>query len=160
MDRDRKSTALKTLQGEIWREGYRAGDLKGVVFDDVPKAFERWSRCGRPIAIFSSGSVLAQKLLFANSTAGDLTGFVSAYFDTTLGSKTEPDSYRRIADAIGSPPASIVFVSDVTKELAAAGAAGMHALLSVRPGNTPQEEAGQYRQIRTLLDVPDDGVFH
>lgn len=155
MDGDRKSTALKTLQGEIWKDGYRAGELTGMVFDDVPKAFERWSRSGRRIAIFSSGSVLAQKMLFANSTAGDLTGFISAYFDTTLGSKTEPESYRRIADATGSPPASVVFVSDITKELAAACAAGMHALLSVRPGNTPQDEAGQYRQIRTLLEVPE-----
>ena len=155
MDRDCKSTPLKTLQGEIWQDGYRAGELKGAVFDDVPKALERWSERGRRIAIFSSGSVLAQKLLFANSTAGDLTGFISAYFDTTLGSKTESESYRRIAAAIGSPAPSMAFVSDVTKELAAARAAGMHALLSVRPGNTPQDEGGQYPQIRTLLEMPD-----
>jgi len=155
MDRDRKSTPLKTLQGEIWQDGYRAGELKGAVFDDVPKALERWSQRGRRIAIFSSGSVLAQKLLFANSTAGDLTGFISAYFDTTLGSKTESESYRRIAAAIGSPAPSMAFVSDITKELAAARAAGMHALLSVRPGNTPQDEGARYPQIGTLLEMPD-----
>ena len=105
------------------------------------------------VAIFSSGSALAQQLLFANSTAGDLTPFISAYFDTTLGPKMESDSYRRIVDAIGVPAPSTVFVSDVTKELGAARAAGLEAVLSIRPGNQPQDEAGQYPQIRSLIEM-------
>ena len=32
MDRDRKSTALKSLQGRIWKSGYEAGELVGTVF--------------------------------------------------------------------------------------------------------------------------------
>jgi len=155
MDRDRKSTALKKLQGEIWEEGYRAGTLRGEVFGDVPEALERWRRRERRVAIFSSGSVLAQKLLFANSTAGDLTGFITAYFDTTLGPKDEADSYRRIAAAIETPAASVAFVSDVTKELEAACAAGMQALLCLRPGNSPQEHGDRYPHISSLLEVPD-----
>jgi enolase-phosphatase E1 len=155
MDHDRKSTALKTLQGEIWEEGYRTGTLRGEVFDDVAVALERWRRRERRVAIFSSGSVLAQKLLFANSTAGDLTGFITAYFDTTLGPKVEADSYRRIAAAIEMPTATVVFVSDVTKELEAACVAGMEVLLSVRPGNSPQEHADRYPHIGSLLEVPD-----
>ena len=153
IDRDRKSTPLKMLQGEIWRLGYQSGELKGEVFDDVPEALARWHQGGRQVAIFSSGSALAQQLLFANSTAGDLTPFISVYFDTTLGPKMESDSYRRIADAIGVPAPSLVFVSDVTKELAAARAAGVEAVLSIRPGNQPQDEAGQYPQIRSLLEM-------
>ena len=35
MDRDRKSTPLKTLQGKIWEEGYQRGELVGEVFADV-----------------------------------------------------------------------------------------------------------------------------
>jgi enolase-phosphatase E1 len=155
MDSDRKSTALKKLQGEIWQEGYRAGTLRGEVFDDVPEALERWRRRDRRVAIFSSGSVLAQKLLFANSTAGDLTGFITAYFDTTLGPKVEADSYRRISAALETPAASVAFVSDVTKELEAACDAGMQALLSVRPGNSPQEHGDRYQRIGSLLEVPD-----
>jgi len=125
------------------------------VFDDVAPALEGWQRRGRRVTIFSSGSVLAQKLLFAHSTAGDLTPLISAYFDTTLGPKMEAESYRRIAAAIGAPASSIAFVSDVTKELAAARATGMQALLSVRPGNTPQPDSARYRHIRSLLEVPD-----
>ncbi|HEU4387047.1 MAG TPA: acireductone synthase, partial [Blastocatellia bacterium] len=62
MDQDRKSTGLKSLQGKIWDEGYRSGLLVGEVFDDVPRAFERWQRRGKRICIFSSGSVFAQQL--------------------------------------------------------------------------------------------------
>ena len=36
MDQDRKTTALKDLQGRIWLRGYHRGDLRGQVFPDVP----------------------------------------------------------------------------------------------------------------------------
>ena len=72
MDRDRKSGPLKALQGRIWEQGYATGALKGEVYPDVPEAFARWTAGRVRIGIYSSGSVLAQKLLFANSTAGDL----------------------------------------------------------------------------------------
>src|SRR5678816_3665981 len=39
---DRKSTALKSLQGKIWLQGYEEGSLKSQVFADVAPAFERW----------------------------------------------------------------------------------------------------------------------
>ncbi len=138
MDRDRKSTGLKSLQGEIWEQGYREGTLKAQVFPDVVAALERWHRAGLKVGIFSSGSVLAQKLLFAHTDAGDLTKFLDGYFDTTTGPKTAEESYRRIASALGTPAAQILFVSDVTQELDGANAAGMQTLLCVRPGNHPQ----------------------
>ena len=131
--RDRKVTVLKFLQGKIWEAGYRGGKLRGEVYADVPHAFERWRSQGRSIAIFSSGSVLAQKLLFAHSTAGDLTRFIDAFFDTTTGAKREPESYRRIAAALSLPPTEILFLSDVTAELDAARGAGMQTALSLRP---------------------------
>jgi len=89
MDRDRKSTGLKSLQGRIWEEGYRSGALRGEVFADVPRAFERWRRQGRDIAIFSSGSVLAQKLLFASTPAGDLTSHIRALLRHNHRAQTE-----------------------------------------------------------------------
>ena len=103
MDRDRKSTALKVLQGKIWEEGYARGELVGDVFADVPGALERWRAQHLQIGIFSSGSVLAQQLLFRHSSAGDLTRFLQWYFDTTTGAKTDSESYRRIATAMGLP---------------------------------------------------------
>ncbi len=137
MDQDRKSTGLKSVQGRIWEEGYRRGELRGAVYPDVPSAFERWRRAGRRIAIFSSGSVLAQRLLFANSGAGDLTGFIDAYFDTTTGPKREPASYRRIADALSLAPERVLFLSDVAAELDAARTSGMATALSLREGAEP-----------------------
>jgi enolase-phosphatase E1 len=132
MDRDRKSTGLKALQGRIWEEGYRAGVLKGKVYPDVRPALERWHRAGKTIAIFSSGSVQAQRNLFANTTAGDLSSFLSGYFDTTTGPKREARSYRQIAAVLRQESRDMLFISDVTAELDAAREAGMRTALCVR----------------------------
>ena len=135
MDRDRKSPALKQLQGLIWQLGFAAGTLRGDVFADVAPAFRRWRERGVAVAIYSSGAVLAQRLLFSTTRWGDLTPDIAAFFDTAVGPKTSPDSYRRIADALRRPAAEILFVSDVTGELEAARSAGYRALLAVRAGN-------------------------
>jgi enolase-phosphatase E1 len=137
MHHDRKSTGLKALQGRIWEEGYRSGALVSEVYPDVPPAFARWRRQGRDIAIFSSGSVLAQKLLFAHTPVGDLTGFVSSYFDTTTGPKREARSYATIAAALRLDPTQALFLSDVEEELDAARTAGLSTALCVRDGGAP-----------------------
>lgn len=146
---DRKALPFKSLQGKIWQEGYRSGQLRAQVFDDVPGALKRWHEQAKTIAIFSGGSVLAQKVLFAHTLAGDLTGHISAYFDTTTGNKTAADSYKKIAQTLEKEPIEIVFISDVTTELDAAQSAGLDTLLSVRPGNRPQP-ATTHRVIETF----------
>jgi enolase-phosphatase E1 len=138
MDQDRKSTALKRMQGEIWREGYEKANLHGEVFPDVPIALQRWQRENVDVRIFSSGSILAQRLLFSTTAAGDLTQFLRGYFDTTTGPKNDPASYRTIAKLFGISPSEMLFISDVTRELDAARHAAMQTLLCVRPGNHPQ----------------------
>ena len=150
---DRKSTGLKSLQGKIWRQGYEDGSLKSQVFADVAPAFERWHARGLSINIFSSGSVLAQKLLFAHTEFGDLTRFIDGYFDTNIGKKGEPGSYRRIAEKMRLLAPEILFVSDVVEELDAAHDAGMKVLLSIRPGNAPQEYDDQYIEIYALTEI-------
>lgn len=137
ISRDSKITALKTLQGKIWEEGFLRGLLRGELYPDVAPALARWKEQGRRMAIFSSGSVLAQKLLFAHSTAGDLSSFLEAYFDTTTGAKREPASYRKIAGSLRLAPGEILFVSDVGEELDAASSAGMKTVHSLRPGVAP-----------------------
>ena len=132
MDRDSKSTSLKSLQGKIWAQGYQAGELRGEVYPDVPRALERWRRQEIDIAIFSSGSVQAQRNLFATTTAGDLTRFIRAYFDTATGPKTVSHSYARIAAALERSPSEVLFLSDVAAELDAARLAGMQTRLCVR----------------------------
>jgi len=154
MDRDRKSSPLKSIQGKIWEAGYNHGELKGDVFPDVPVAFGRWVGQRREICIYSSGSVLAQKLLFANTQGGDLTGHISAYFDTNVGAKKDPASYSRIAQELRRIPQEILFLSDTAAELAAASQAGLGAILCSRPGNHPQSEIGEYIVVDTF-----DGIF-
>ncbi|HLM23772.1 MAG TPA: acireductone synthase [Pyrinomonadaceae bacterium] len=151
--RDRKSTGLKSLQGKIWRQGYLDGSLQSQVFADVAPAFERWRERGLRISIFSSGSVLAQQLLFAHTTAGDLTPFIDSYFDTNVGNKGEAESYRRIAEAIGLEPEQILFISDVVAELDAAKEAGMKIVLSIRPGNAPQPNVQRYPSIHSFDEI-------
>ena len=156
MDRDRKSSALKELQGRIWEDGYRSGELAGEVFPDVPGALRRWQERKLPVGIFSSGSMLAQQLLFGHWSAGDLTPFLRWYFDTRVGAKIEPESYRTIARTMGLPADSILFVSDVTRELSAARAAGMRVRLSVRPGNPSQPDAHEFEGARNLGELANE----
>jgi enolase-phosphatase E1 len=149
MDRDRKSTALKSLQGRIWKGGFENGDLKGTLFPDVPAALERWASNGH-IAIYSSGSVAAQLLLFRHSTFGDLTPLISGYFDTRTGPKTSTASYQSIAIAMDVEPREILFLSDVVREVDPAREAGCRTRLVVRDGNAPIADAHGHRRIRTL----------
>jgi enolase-phosphatase E1 len=153
IDRDRKSTGLKSLQGKIWQRGYQEGILRAQVFPDVPPALERWHKAGIKVSIFSSGSVLAQELLFAHTEAGDLTPFLARYFDTTTGPKTAADSYRCIAKALAVPPARVLFISDVVAELDGARAADMRTLLNLRPGNHPQPATEAHPIIETFDEI-------
>ncbi len=152
IESDRKSTPLKSLQGKVWAEGYASGELRSQVFDDVPPALNRWDAQKRAIAIFSSGSALAQRLLFAHTAAGDLTRFLSAYFDTKIGTRTDSASYEKIARMLECSPADIIFISDVVRELDAADRAGFRTLFCTRPGNNPQP-ANTHKVIRTFTEL-------
>ena len=152
MDQDRKSTALKTLQGRIWQEGYRRGDLHGEVFPDVPLALQRWTDAGIDVRIYSSGSILAQQLLFSTTHYGDLTRCLKGYFDTTTGAKVDASSYEKIASSFALRPGEILFISDVTRELDAASKAGLQVKLAIRPGN-PTQPSNVYPSITNFLEV-------
>jgi enolase-phosphatase E1 len=142
MDADAKVTGLKQLQGLIWEQGFRSGDLRSTLFDDVVPALDHWRELGYSFRIYSSGSIHAQRLFFAHTTAGDLTSRFSGYYDTTTGSKKEATSYTAIATNCGLPASEILFISDLVDELDAAQAAGMNTALAMRPGNKPQLESG------------------
>ena len=129
IDEDQKVTPLKTIQGMIWQQGYAEGALHGHIYEDATKGLKRWKKMGIALYVYSSGSVAAQKLLFANTAAGDLTKLFSGYFDTLTGPKKEFASYEKIAASIGVTPDSILFLSDSSDELAAASEAGMHVIL-------------------------------
>jgi len=132
IDSDRKSTALKALQGMIWADGYGDGDFRAHIYEDAARCLSTWSAQGLPLYVYSSGSIPAQKLLFGNTEAGDLTPVFRGYFDTETGPKRDAESYRRIAEAIGMHAADILFLSDIVEELDAARAAGMQTTLLAR----------------------------
>ncbi|WP_448133563.1 acireductone synthase [Stenotrophomonas rhizophila] len=143
IDQDRKHTALKALQGMIWESGYRNGDYKAHFYPDVAAVLKGWHAEGKPLYVYSSGSVPAQKQFFGFSEAGDLTGLVSGWFDTEVGGKREADSYRHIVKAIGVPAGQIVFLSDVVEELDAAREAGLQTRLLDRLDDYPLPRNGE-----------------
>lgn len=133
-DADCKIAPLKTVQGQIWAEGYATGAFKGHVYADAVAGLRRWHARGIALYVYSSGSVAAQKLLFGHSAAGDLTALFSGHFDTAIGAKRDPASYRGIVDALGLQADQILFLSDIDEELVAASEAGLGVTLVARAG--------------------------
>ncbi|MBH0178386.1 MAG: acireductone synthase [Nitrospira sp.] len=137
MEGDRKHQGLKALQGMIWEEGYQTGAFIPELYDDVVPAFRRWHQESLTLALYSSGSEQAQRLLLAHTTDGDLTSMISHCFDTGIGSKIHPASYRHIADCLRLHSEEILFLSDAESELDAATTTGLQAIHVVRPGTNP-----------------------
>jgi enolase-phosphatase E1 len=146
IDEDRKITPLKALQGMIWERGYRDGDFRGHVYADAEQALRDWRAQGLALYVYSSGSVQAQRLLFAHTGFGDLTPLFDGYFDTTVGGKRDSASYQVIAERIGIPPGEILFLSDTGAELDAAAAAGCRTVWLVRDA-MPDSQAA-HLQVR------------
>ena len=155
--RDIKLTELKDLQGGIWRSGYASGELVAPLFRDVPEALNRWHDAGLTLAVYSSGSVPAQKLLYGHCQAGNITSLFQHWFDTKTGIKQAKESYLTIAKSMGTAPSDVLFISDALQELEAADAAGMKTLFSDREGN-PARDAGRFAKISDYSRLnPADG---
>jgi enolase-phosphatase E1 len=152
IDEDRKSTALKALQGMIWKDGYAAGDYRAHLYPEVAARLRDWRADGLRLYVYSSGSVPAQQLFFRYSEAGDLSPLFAGYFDTETGPKREAESYRRIAAAIDEQSRHILFLSDIVEELDAAQAAGFHTGWLIREPqawpDTPRHRA--YRDFDAI----------
>lgn len=154
MDTDVKATPLKTLQGQIWADGFAAGDLVATFFEDVAPALRAWHGSGIRLACFSSGSVASQRPWFRHTEFGDLSVLLDDWFDTVnAGPKRESASYRRIAEALGVA-SGLVFLSDVPAELDAAAEAGW-VTVGVARGGEPQEEAdfGSHPVVASFADL-------
>ncbi|PJZ27732.1 acireductone synthase [Leptospira kmetyi] len=145
VSQDRKSGPLKEIQGRIWKTGYESGELKSSMFQDVSDFLKRIGAAKKRAAVYSSGSVQAQKLIFEYSDAGNLTGYFSAYFDTAVGAKRESSSYTKIAEQLGTEPEKILFFTDIKEEADAAKNAKLDAYVLERPGNHPQPQHSHVR---------------
>jgi len=151
IDEDKKITPLKAIQGHIWQYGYQNNDYHGHVYRDAFEKLRFWHESGIGLYIFSSGSVYAQKLLFAHTEFGDLTSLFSGYFDTNIGAKVNAESYRTIAQQINLPAEDILFLSDIDKELDAAREAGMKTLWLVRDGQLNPQSS--HTQVNSFTDI-------
>ncbi len=152
IEADRKLTPLKDLQGRIWAEGYDRGELHGPLFTDVPPALRTWAGQGLVLAVYSSGSIQAQQLLYGHSNSGDLRFLFSHWFDTKTGAKQEAVSYTRICEGMEAPPDRVLFISDAIAELDAASAAGLKVIFSKRDGN-PEQNPDSYPWISSLTAI-------
>ncbi|CCD25808.2 putative acireductone synthase UTR4 NDAI_0G00320 [Naumovozyma dairenensis CBS 421] len=159
VNRDVKDSILKNLQGHVWAKGYETGEIKAPIYSDAIQFIERYgdvSGCKETkIYIYSSGSVKAQKLLFAHVEGGDskevldLQPYINGYFDiNTSGKKTEIQSYVNILKDINmvEAPEKVLFLSDNPLELDAAKIAGISTGLALRPGNVPVPNMDKYSQ--------------
>jgi enolase-phosphatase E1 len=150
IEEDRKLTALKTLQGLIWKEGYENHEFQTQIYEDVVTSLRSWTSLGIKIGIFSSGSTIAQQLLFRHTRYGDLTPFLSDYFDTRIGGKRDVQSYMKIAKKLGIDGSCILFVSDVEEELDAASQSGFVVMRVVRDGSGI---SSKYAVIHSLDEI-------
>lgn len=153
---DRKVKPLKQLQGKIWKDSYQAGIIKGHVYDDVKENFDKWTKKGLKIYIYSSGSVEAQKLIFGFSTHGNLCEYLSGYFDTTIGHKQESTSYQNILDAIQLKGEKVLFLSDIPNEVIAANAVGINCIILDRPNNPTTLSAelrAKFKVVNTFNEI-------
>ena len=149
---DRKLTAWKDLQGLIWQEGYNSGAIRADLYADVGPTLRQWHREGLTLSVYSSGSVAAQKLLYGHTQDGDLRPLFSHWFDTRVGIKQEPESYRTILQTLVCEGEEMLFVSDSVDELQAAQQCGIHCRFSDRPGNQPQDP-GRFQSIQSLAQI-------
>lgn len=151
IDRDKKITPLKALQGLIWEAGYKQGDFKGHLYQDAIDNLKAWKDQEIALYVYSSGSILAQQLLFGHTDSGDLTPLFSGYFDTTVGGKKEADSYRKIAEEIGCPAHDILFLSDIREELDAAKTVGYQTVWLTRE-HKPDTHA-EHSQVSSFNNI-------
>lgn len=160
MAEDRKLTPLKALQGLLWEAAFARGAFVAPVYPDVPPLLAECRQRGVRLAVYSSGSVRAQRAFFRYSQAGDLSAAFDAWFDTAIGSKREASSYRAIAGALELEPSSIAFLSDSQAELDAARSAGLLTFGLVRGPLQlgPHPAASSFDALRPALELPAPGV--
>lgn len=155
IDADKKIAPLKNLQGLVWAEGYANGELQGHVYDDAAELLRHWHAQGLQLCVYSSGSVKAQQLIYRHSNHGDLSPLFSGYFDTRIGHKQQTGSYEVIRDALGGHAEQMLFLSDISEELDAAKAAGMHTAWLKRDekaaANNHYEAHNDFHSVNKML---------
>ncbi|RFD21256.1 acireductone synthase [Komagataeibacter melaceti] len=150
MDADAKVAPLKALQGMVWAQGYADGALRAVLYPDVVPALRCWAAAGVALAVYSSGSVAAQKLIYGHTSEGDVSSVFVGFYDLGMGGKRDADSYRHILRDARWQPEDVLFLSDVVAELDAAATAGLRTCQIVHPQDGTQP--GTTHPVAATLD--------
>ncbi|MBN2567694.1 HAD-IA family hydrolase [Candidatus Woesearchaeota archaeon] len=141
------------LEGLVNAKGNESRGLKSFFYPDTAPALMRWKGTGMRVSVYTDGLPSPAECLFRFSEQGDLTPYVERFFGTDDGRlKTDPDSYRNIADQIRTSPKGIMYVSDTVADLDAAATAGCEVRRIVRPDAKPLPENG-YVRIATLTEI-------
>jgi len=155
IDEDKKSPALKKLQGVIWEKGFRSGEFTGHLYPDAYELLLKFKKKNIPVYVYSSGSVQAQLLYFAHSDFGDILNLFAGHFDTSVGGKKDQASYVRILKEIKEEAHNVIFFSDIVEELDAAKHVGINTMQLQREGEV--SESG-HPAITSFEEFPDPGT--
>lgn len=165
LDIDHQIPAMQYLLGLVVDDGFKSGALKSEIFEDGMQSMRRWrERELINIYIYNEGSIAAQKLMMKYSQFGDLTGYITDYFDVdTMGSKKYEDSFEKLYDEIRSEQWSeddmdededeevdIVYISSNPKELKKAEKCGFFVLHSVRNGEIGDSDFDQISDFNAI----------
>lgn len=120
---DVKIAYLKNLQGYLWETGYKTGAYSTDLFPDVVPQLRKWKADEYILAIYSSGSVFAQKLLFGHVRVTADQQVLETH-ETTASSARTGEKRDRPADDHAEDQAGAVAAGAAappSKKLAAAG---------------------------------------
>jgi len=151
IDEDKKIGPLKSIQGLIWESGYREKKYYGHIYQDAKQQLEAWHQQGIKLYVYSSGSVYAQKLLFGFTEHGDLNNLFDGNFDTRIGGKMEPQSYKNILSKLDCKATEVLFLSDIEQELDAAKHVGMSTCWLLR--ESEDIDSTQHQQCKDFFGV-------
>ncbi|KAL8608659.1 hypothetical protein ACOMHN_002888 [Nucella lapillus] len=127
---------FKQFRDHFLHQAFEVKKLQVDVFDDVPPMLRMLSEEGFNLYVYSSESADLDKRVFANTTEGDITDVFANFFDTTtMGPKTEVESYTKIAAEVCVEPTTVLFLTDTPDKADAAFTAGFKCALVIRPGN-------------------------
>lgn len=145
MNEKRSTPSLKLLQGHVMRLGFKTGALVGHVYRDFENLLQTIYESDCRVYTYSSGSVEAQELLFEHSIYGNLSKYFKGHFDSGIGKKDDPESYKNIARKLKCKPESIGYFTDSYEEADAAAEAGCRTFVICRTDGLTEPKYSESR---------------
>lgn len=120
------------------------------LYDDVEPAFSKLKENGGKIAIFASGGI---EYLHAGFGSTNVYGLIDLYFtQQEIGSKYDPETYRKIAEAADVRISEMLFITDRMDEVEGAVSGNVPAMFIDRSQEGKEEKEG-FTVIDTLTHV-------